>query len=144
MFQGVSPYLPEIILFLHFIYILFCVGGEGIILIAFTCEKLWGTAGFLSRWIQNKPFRIAHAIAVGIVGVEGLFGVLCPLTIWEYAARRASGQLVESEIPLVSRMVRYLIFYDFPPWVFTLLYVGFALLVIGTYVLIPPRREHRR
>ncbi len=84
-----------------------------------------------------------HLIAVGIVGLESLFGVLCPLTVWEYRTRRASGQGVEEEIPLLSRIIRSLLFYDFPPWVFTALYVGFSILVIGTFILIPPQKKQK-
>jgi hypothetical protein len=39
--------------------------------------------------------------------------------------------------------VRAIIFYDLPSWVFTVAYVGFAVLVAGTLLLIPPRRRKR-
>lgn len=92
----------------------------------------------VSRIVRNRTFRLLHLVAVGFVGAEGALGVLCPLTVWEYVARRAAGQQVEEEIPLISRLIRQVLFYDFPPWVFSALYVGFALLVLVTYVWIPP------
>ena len=122
----------DIVLYLHFFFFLFCVAGEAAIL-----------AGALLKfgWIRRRRFRIVHLIAVVFVGIEGAIGFLCPLTSWEYALRRAAGQSVDSEIPLVPRIIRALLFYDFPPWVFTLLYVGFAALVLATYFLVPPKRR---
>lgn len=141
-------YLPDLILILHFGYFLFCVGGEITILVTALLERVnrakkpTGSPSFVQSrvygWVRNRTLRLAHLLAVGIVGVEGAIGVLCPLTIWEYALRRAAGQHVEEEIPLVSRIIREILFYDFPPWVFTALYVGFALLVLATYLWIPP------
>lgn len=122
----------DIVLVLHFFFFLFCAGGEAAIL-----------AGALLKfgWIRNRAFRIIHLAAVVTVGIEGAVGFLCPLTSWEYALRRAAGQSVESEIPLVPRIIRALLFHDFPPWVFTLLYIGFAALVLATYFLVPPKRR---
>jgi len=37
-----------------------------------------------------------------------------------------------------GRLVRSVIFYDFPAWIFTLAYVGFAVLVAGSFLLFPP------
>jgi hypothetical protein len=39
----------------------------------------------------------------------------------------------------IGRFMHDLIFYDFPPWVFTTAYVGFAAVVLATFVLAPPR-----
>jgi len=50
---------------------------------------------------------------------------------------------VEGQIPFMSRLVRRIIFYDFPTWVFTLTYILFALLVAATFLLAPPRRKRR-
>jgi hypothetical protein len=143
--------LADVILTLHFFYFLFCVGGEILILFVALRERYRFLPGAsaagrnresrCSRRIRHRGFRIAHLAAVGIVGIEGIVGVLCPLTVWEYALRRAAGQAVEEEIPLVPRIIRALLFYDFPFWVFTLLYVGFAVLVAVTYILVPPVKK---
>jgi hypothetical protein len=37
--------------------------------------------------------------------------------------------------------VHRVMFYSAPEWVFTVLYVGFALAVAATFWLIPPRRN---
>jgi hypothetical protein len=78
-----------------------------------------------------------------LVAAESLLGVLCPLTILESRLRTAAGQRTEEEITFVGRIIRNIIFYDFPDWVFTLMYVGFGVLVLATFIFIPPRRKGR-
>ncbi|GAG91807.1 unnamed protein product, partial [marine sediment metagenome] len=75
------------------------------------------------------------------VALESLVDVLCPLTEWEYNLRELAGQRVERDISFLGRLLRRIIFYDFPSWAFTLMYVGFGALVILTFILIPPRRK---
>ncbi|MGC9311343.1 MAG: DUF2784 domain-containing protein [Sediminispirochaetaceae bacterium] len=122
----------DIIVFVHLLYLLFTVGGEALIL----------TGGILKwRWVRNLPFRITHLVAVVLVSLEAVIGMLCPLTELEYTLRRAAGQTVEEEISLVGRIIRSILFYDFPAWFFTGLYVGFGILVILTLFLFPPARK---
>jgi len=124
----------DAIVVFHFCYVLFAVGGAVLILM-----------GWLLRWswVRNLTFRIVHLASVVVVAVEALIGVLCPLTEWEYRLRLLAGQTVEGQIPFMSRLVRRIIFYDFPTWVFTLTYILFALLVAATFLLAPPRRKRR-
>jgi heme A synthase len=124
----------DLIVAFHSLYVLFAVGGEFAIL-----------AGALLRWawIRSRWFRFLHLAAVVFVAVEAFIGMACPLTVWEYELRRAAGQSSEEQISFIARIIRALIFYDFPPWVFTALYIGFAAVVLLTFVLIPPRRRLR-
>jgi hypothetical protein len=126
--------LADAIVVLHFGYVLFAVGGEILVLAG-------GLLGW--RWLRNLPLRVAHLTAVALVAVEALLGVVCPLTEWEHRLRELAGQRVEKQLSFVARLVRAVIFYDFPAWVFTLAYVGFAVLVTGTFLLFPPRRARR-
>jgi hypothetical protein len=119
----------------HFLYVLFAVAGELAVL----------AGGLLRwRWVRSLPLRVTHLAAVALVAVEALLGVVCPLTTWEYDLRVLAGQRVERDISFVGRLVRSIIFYDFPTWVFTVTYVAFALLVAGTFFLFPPqaRKTH--
>ncbi len=125
----------DFIVIMHLFYVLFAVGGEAIILL-----------GAIVNWrrIRNPLFRISHLVAVGLVALEAATGVSCPLTMWEYDLRRLAGQTVEIQLSFVARLVRLIVFYDFPPWVFTVVHISFGLLVILTYVLIPPRYRTER
>lgn len=115
-------------------YVLFAVGGELII--------LWGAA-FRWKGIRNPLFRISHLVAVALVAVEAAMAISCPLTLWEYGLRQAAGQEVEKDLSFIARVVRLIVFYDFPSWVFTVLHIAFGLLVLFTYILIPPRFQKR-
>jgi hypothetical protein len=127
-------FLADAVVVLHLAYVLFAVGGEILVLAG-------GLLGW--RWVRSLPLRLVHLAAVALVAVEALVGVVCPLTEWEYLLREAAGQHVERQISFIGRLVRSVIFYDFPAWVFTLAYVGFAVLVAATFALFPPRRPQR-
>jgi hypothetical protein len=132
--SGLYGVAADAVVLVHLFYVLFAVGGELLILLGWPAR--W-------RWIRNVPFRIVHLLAVVVVAVEAVAGALCPLTGWEYRLRLLAGQSVEEQIPFVARLVRRIIFYDFPAWVFTLAYVLFALLVAASLLLVPPRRKER-
>ncbi|MCA9270223.1 MAG: DUF2784 family protein, partial [Planctomycetales bacterium] len=57
--------------------------------------------------------------------------------------RIAAGQAPQDGA-FVARLAHDLLFYQGPPWVFTAAYVAFGLVVLGTWVLAPPRRPARR
>jgi hypothetical protein len=124
--------LADAIVVLHFFYVSFTVGGELLIVL-----------GGLLRWawVRNLPFRIVHLVSVVLVAVESLAGAACPLTVWEYKLRLLSGQHAEAQISFVARLVRSVIFYDFPAWVFVALYVAFAAAVALTFILVRPARR---
>jgi len=127
-------FLADALVVFHLCYVCFCVGGELCI--------LTGAAARWS-WIRNSVFRIVHLCAVVFVGIEAGIGVLCPLTNWEYDLRLMAGQTVERDISFIGRLIRSVIFYDFPPWIFTAMYIGFAGIVILSFVLIRPVRKKR-
>jgi hypothetical protein len=133
----VNPYafLADAIVIVHFCYVLFTVGGE----IAIVLGGL-----FHWRWVRGMALRITHLAACVLVAVEAIAGKLCPLTTWEYDLRVMAGQRVQEQISFIARLVRSVIFYDFPAWVFLLMYMGFGALVIITFILIPPRRRPSR
>ena len=85
-------------------------------------------------------FRTLHLALVLYVAGEAILGITCPLTEWEYNLRLAAGQ-PEQKISFVGRLIQSIIFYDFRPWVFTAMYVGFGLLILLTFIFIRPRRK---
>ena len=132
-FYGLSA---DILVVVHFLYVLFAVGGQLFILLGAVCT--WNA-------IRSPLFRISHLAAVGLVAIEAATGIDCPLTVWEYDLRRLNDQAVEQNLSFIARLVRPIIFYNFPHWVFTLMHLAFGLLVVFTYILIPPQfRKERR
>jgi len=123
-------FMADLIVILNLMYVLFAIGGQCVILV-----------GRVLNWafIRNPAFRICHLAAVAIVALEASVGLFCPLTEWEYSLRQLAGQTVDRDISFVGRLARHFIFYDLPAWVFTVLHLAFGLVVILTFLLVPPR-----
>jgi len=132
--MGSYAFLADFIVVVHFCYVAFTVGGELVILLGGACS--W-------EWVRRLPFRIVHLAAVVLVAGEALAGASCPLTVWEYRLRVLAGQGTEKQISFIARLVRSIIFHDLPGWVFLAAYIGFALLVGGTLLIVRPRRKPR-
>jgi hypothetical protein len=122
------PLLADLILGLHCAYLLFVVGGLALI---------WLGAWRGWRWVRSVPFRVLHFAAIGLVAVEALIGLACPLTLLEDFLR---GAAVEPA-GFLERWLHALLYWDFPTWVFTIGYLAFAALVALTYVAFPPVRR---
>lgn len=122
--------MANLILISHIAYVAFVVVG----LLAILAGKY-----FDWHWVRNPWFRMAHFVAMGLVAVETIIGMTCPLTAWENYFRQLAGQqVVEGDI-LVA-WLRNLIFLPIPDthWVFKVLYLGFLALIVLTLVLVPP------
>jgi hypothetical protein len=120
--------LADVVLVLHFAYVLFVVGG---------LAAIWAGYAFGWRWVRNWWFRVLHLCAIGLVVIEAAVGVMCPLTLLEDWLR--PGQ--QAAAGFVQRWLHALLFYDWPLWVFTVLYLSFAAVVALTFVLLPPARK---
>jgi hypothetical protein len=125
------PYgtLADFVVAIHVAYVSFVIFGLPLIWIG--QWRHWA-------WVRNRWFRLAHLLAIAVVALEALFGIECPLTVWERDLRTLAGQTVD-EATFVGRLLHDLLFYDAPPWVFTICYVAFALVVLSTLLLAPPR-----
>jgi len=119
--------IADAILVVHFLIVLFIVGG----LVA-----VWLGAALGWRWIRNPWFRYAHLGAIVFVAGEALVGMACPLTVWEDALR--GGMRPGS---FIGRWVQQVLFYRAPEWVFTTAYVAWALATLATLRFVPPRRK---
>lgn len=124
--------IADVILIIHFLYVIFAVGGE--IFIIFGSFKKWNI-------VRKLSFRITHLISVVIVAIEASLGILCPLTLWENQFRILSGQKIEEDITFIGRIFRKIMFYDLPLWIFTFVYILFSLAVVITFIKIPPKIE---
>ena len=98
---------------------------------------------FRWQWVRNFWFRLAHLVTIGVVVVESLVDVECPFTVWERDLRIAAGQDV-SQGSFVGQLMHNLLFYDWPEWVFSIIYCVFGAIVLSTFFLAPPRWPWRR
>jgi len=117
----------------HFAYVAFVVVGLLAILLGLLCR--WS-------WVRNFWFRSLHLLSILIVAAEAVCGITCPLTTWEQQLRTMAGDTTYQG-DFIADWVHRLMFFDLQPWVFTLCYVLFGLVVLATFVLAPPRRSKK-
>lgn len=117
----------DALLVAHFLIAAFVTGGLALI---------WLGAAANWRWVRNPWFRYLHLAAIGIIALEGIAGVACPLTIWEDLLR--GGLRPQS---FVARWVARWLYYDAPERLFTALYLAWAAATLVTLRLVPPRRK---
>ncbi len=121
--------LADFVLFTHVGFVVFVVGG----LVAIVGG---GFAGW--RWIRHPWFRAAHLAGIGWVVVQAWLGGVCPLTIWEQTLRAQAGDATYAGT-FIAHWLQIVLFYDAPPWVFTVGYTLFGLAVIGSWLKFRPR-----
>ena len=122
--------VADLVLLLHFAYVVFVVGSLPLIWLGFALG--W-------RWVRNWWFRAMHLAAIAFVAVEAVVGMMCPLTVLEDSLRQGE----ERGTSFIQRWLHALLFWDWPLWVFTAIYIGFTIVVAGTFLLMPPRPRGR-
>lgn len=124
-------FLADAVVAVHVLFVGYVLLGEFAIL-----------AGWLFRWhwVRNVWFRATHLAGISIVAFETVCGIQCPLTVWENHLRAMAGQTV-TEGTFIGRCLHNLMFFNGEQWVFNLCYLLFMLLVVTTFVLVPPFRR---
>jgi hypothetical protein len=122
--------LADTIVVVHLLIVLFVLTGVPLIYIG--AARHWA-------WVRRLGWRLLHLIAIAVIAAESLFGVDCPLTVWEDRLR--SEQVAAG---FIERWIDRILFYDAPTWVFTLAYVAFAALVAITWIVVPPTKGPRK
>jgi hypothetical protein len=119
----------DVVVAIHAAYVGFVVIGFGAIL-------LGSAIGW--NWVRKLYLRAAHLAAILLVCIEALAGASCPLTTLENRLRALGGGKPYAGA-CVGHLLDQLLFYSFPQWVFTTVYLSFAALVLITFVILPPR-----
>ena len=125
-------WLADLTLIAHVTLVMFVVFGQFAILIGWT--RNWG-------WTLDAVFRLTHLASIIVVMLETWFGVTCPLTDLENHWRQLAGQS-GYQASFIGTWLDRLLFYNAPDWLFTTLYTLFALVVLVTFLLYPPRFRH--
>ena len=124
-------FLADLILVTHALFVAFVVLGLAAILLGGHWHWLW---------VRNGWFRLTHLAAIGFVIAESWLGMVCPLTEWENRSREAAGGSAYSN-SFIQHWLHEILFYDFAPWVFTVAYSVFGILVLVAWLLVPPQRN---
>jgi hypothetical protein len=122
--------LADAVVFVHFLIVLFVVAGVPVVYLG---------AALRWAWVRRRRGRMLHLGAILFIAAESVFGVACPLTVWENILRGR-----RSDSGFIERWIDRVLFYDAPTWVFTVAYVAFAALVLATWVAVPPTRDARK
>lgn len=127
--------LADLVLFVHFFLAGYIVLG---------LPAIW--LGRLLGWrlIHNLWFRYSHGGFMGIVLLESLVGVFCPLTAWEGALRQAAGDGgADQGKSFMAYWMGKLLFYDMNETVFTFVYAVYFVAVVITFWCIPVRESRK-
>lgn len=125
--------LADVVLLVHASFVVFVIVGLVLVLVG-------GPRGW--EWVRDPWFRLAHALAIGIVVAQAWLGVLCPLTLLENALRSRAGEALYGG-SFIAYWVRAALYYDAPVWVFVSAYTLFGLAVVASWVAIRPRAFKR-
>jgi hypothetical protein len=125
--------LADVLVGIHFAFVAFVVVGQLLIMIGAVLR--W-------QWVRNPWFRVLHLLCIAIVATEAMFNYECPCTTWENQLREAAGQKV-SDATFMGRLFHNLLFYDCPQDNFPPMHIGFGVLVLVTFLLVPPRFRRR-
>lgn len=123
--------LSDLVLVLHAGFTVFVVGGQLLIMAGLALR--W-------QWVRGFRFRLVHLAAIVFVTIQTWAGLACPLTVLENHLRTSAGQ-ASYDTGCIEHYLHGLIFYDASPRTFALIYTGFGLLVVGTWIFGRPRRE---
>ena len=123
--------LADLVLLVHVSFVVFVIATVPMILLG--AVKDWA-------WVRVRWFRAAHFVGVCVVAAQSWLGLVCPLTTLEMWLRERAGQASYAG-NFVEYWLHRLVYWDLPPWVFVVAYTLFALLVLATWVLVPPRRS---
>ena len=127
-------YLADAVVIAHIAYVGSVVLGQ---------VAIWLGWIFRRQWARNFWFRITHLLAIAIVALEAAMGWTCPLTRWENQLRELAGQTTQSG-SFMAQLVHHSMFWNCPEWAFNAMHIGFAVLVLGTFILFAPRWPRRR
>jgi hypothetical protein len=119
----------DVISVVHFAYFGFVVLGQVFILLGIV--RRW-------QWVRNLWFRAAHLLAIALVAIEAVIDMKCPLTEWERALREKAGETI-SDASFMARLANEIMFHEFDEWVFRIAHIAFAVIVVATFVIAPPR-----
>ena len=121
--------LADVVVVVHAAYVGFVVLGLLVVLLGYLLG--W-------HWVRNFWFRVVHLVMIGVVAVESLLGIVCPLTTWENQLRKMGGGQPRPD-GFIAYWSHELIFFEAPTWVFTAAYCVFGVLVVAAWFLVRPR-----
>ena len=127
-------YLADLVLLLHALLVVFVVAA--LLLTVVGGYSRW-------RWVRNRGFRWVHLVAIAGIVMQSWLGLVCPLTSLEMWLR---GQIGGGQYDgsFMHYWLQRLLYYDVPDWWFVVAYSTFGLLVVITWLRVPPQKNSDR
>lgn len=122
--------LAHLVLFIHFSFVAFVVIG-----------LLLTWLGYFMRWdfVRNFYFRAAHILSMGIVLMESLLHIECPLTGWENDLRLLAGQVSYQDKSFMQYWIHKIMFFQLEPGTFTIIYSSFFTALVLSFIFVRPK-----
>jgi hypothetical protein len=125
-------YAADFLVAIHIAYVAYVIVGQLAIILASPMK--W-------QWARNPWFRYTHLLAIGIVAIEAIQGIPCPLTVWEGQLRELAGQSFNGSESFMGKLLHDLLFLEnVPQLVLDTGYVATMILVLQGLIMYPPRR----
>ncbi len=127
------PYqlLADLVLALHSGVVIFIVLGTPLIVVG----NLRGW-----HWVNHFWLRFVHLAGMLSVAIGTWLDITCPLTDVERWLRiKANAETYSGSF--IEFWLQKLLFFDFAPWVFVLVYTLFGLLILALWWIFPPRKK---
>lgn len=125
--------LADLIMVVHFVWVLFVLLGFILTLAGFWWKK------FFDKWL----FRSIHVAGILLVGVIAAWGKLCPLTLWENALREKYNPVSAYEGSCIIYYVQKLLYPDINPLVIRTVTTFVTLFSIIIFIIKPPEKIRR-
>lgn len=121
--------LADLVVIAHAAYVLFVVIGQIAIVAGYLCR---------ATWIRHFWIRVIHLAFIAFVVAESWLNIVCPLTTLEkHLRRKGGGEGYEGDF--IGRWVHELLFVNWSPLTFTIIYTAFGLSVLLMFIVAPPR-----
>ena len=101
--------IAEVLLLIHFGLAAFISAGFFIIPLGYRIG--W-------NWIKKRNLRLLHLFLMGVITIETIVGLTCPLTVLENMFRD-----VDYSMSFMSYWIAQILYWDIPHHIFVLLYL---------------------
>ena len=122
--------LADLIVFFHFLWIIFNLIGFILTLAGF----------FWKRFFDRALFRLLHLFGIVYVSLLAILGKYCPLTILENSLRRKYNPFLVYPGSFIAHHLENLVYPDVNPLIVYIPTLFIALFTVIIFILKPPKR----
>ncbi|MHB1645686.1 MAG: DUF2784 domain-containing protein [bacterium] len=121
--------LSGFVLYFHLIVILFIIFG--FIAVPIGAKFKW-------KFIYEFWWRLVHLVSMIIVSIQAVLGKACFLTYIQSDLLENAGKKGYT-VPFIQTYIDRLIYYNFPIWAFSIVYVILFLYTLYLWYIFPPQ-----